>query len=64
MTKIIVLELVLIVGSVLIYRSLWLWLDQCPWLSTIPGSFTGFVLGVVMTIVCLGQLNKYIHKKQ
>lgn len=63
MIKIILLEILLIVGSVFIYRSLWLWLDQCPWLSTCEGSVAGLVFGVVIVIFGLSQLNTYIQKK-
>lgn len=64
MAKVIFLELLLVIGSVFMYRSLWLWLDQCPWLSTAQGSLAGLVLGVIITVICLAQLNQYIQKKQ
>lgn len=63
MIRIIFLELLLIAGSVFIYRSLWLWLDQCPWLSTIEGSVAGLIMGVVIVVFGLSQLNTYIQKK-
>lgn len=63
MINVILLELLLIVGSVFIYRSLWLWLDQCPWLSTIEGSVAGLILGGVIVVFVLSQLNRYIQKK-
>lgn len=44
--KIALLEIILILGSVLVYRSLWLWLDKFAWLHTLQGKLFSFIIGV------------------
>lgn len=62
MSKIILLELLLIIGSVFLYRSLWGWLDKCPWLNTEAGLTFSLIFGILITAVVLSQLNRCLKK--
>ena len=63
MFKIIVLELILIVASVFLYRSLWGWLDKCPWLNTEAGLTFSLIFGALVTAWVLSQLNQSFRRK-
>jgi len=62
MIKITLLELMLIIGSVFIYRSLWIWLDRCPWLHTDLGLIISLLFGIALVVYALIRLNKCLQK--
>ena len=52
------LELVLILASILMYRSVWLLLDRTEWMSQPPGLWAGLAAGVIVATVALVALNR------
>jgi surface polysaccharide O-acyltransferase-like enzyme len=64
MLRIIVAELMLVLGSVFVFRSLWNLLDQCHWLNTTKGLYISLVLGIGITMVAIIQLNNCLQKKK
>jgi uncharacterized membrane protein YqjE len=56
MKRIIFMELVLIAASVLIFRSIWAFLDKWDWASTNVGQGVLLVIGVVVSIFALRQI--------
>jgi len=52
----------LIIGSVFIYRSLWIWLDRCPWLHTDLGLIISLLFGIALVVYALIRLNKCLQK--
>lgn len=57
--KLLVAELILVLGSVFIFRSLWLLLDMIPELSTIPALVIMLIVGVGVSVPSL----RYILRK-
>lgn len=53
MKKIVLMEMVLIVASILIFRSVWTFLDSIAWASGGVGLATLLVMGVVAAVVAL-----------
>jgi hypothetical protein len=60
--KIVVLELLLILGSVLIYRSALTILDKFIKAGDVE-LWTGFIVGITMTAICLYLLDRVALKK-
>ncbi|OHB59203.1 MAG: hypothetical protein A2167_07440 [Planctomycetes bacterium RBG_13_46_10] len=58
--KLILLEIALIFGSVLIFRSMWILLDRIPLMNNSLVLWISLVLGVIITILALF----YISKKE
>jgi hypothetical protein len=56
MKRIICLELILIAASVFIFRSIWTFLDKLPWASTNGGHAALLVIGVVLSVFALRQI--------
>lgn len=52
-------ELLLLLSSILVFRSVWHLLDQMAWASAKPGLFILLGIGLVLTIFAL----KAIHKE-
>ena len=63
MKKIIWMELVLIGASILIFRSVWTFLDSIPWASGGVGLAVLLVAGVVATCVALRSIEALSGKK-
>ena len=51
-------ELVLLFASILVFRSVWLLLDQSAWASAKPGLLILLGIGFVATVVALKAINK------
>jgi hypothetical protein len=51
-------ELVLLFSSILVFRSVWLLLDQMPWASAKAGLFGLLGIGFVLTVFALKAINK------
>jgi hypothetical protein len=63
MKKIIWMELVLIGASILIFRSVWTFLDSIPWASGGVGLAVLLIVGVVATCVALRSIEALSGKK-
>lgn len=57
-TKLILCELLLLFSSILVFRSVWILLDQMAWASEKTGLLTLLGIGFVLTVLAL----KAIHK--
>ena len=53
-------ELTLVLSSVLIFRSVWMFLDKCPWANSEIGSIALFVAGLAVSVLIL----VWIHKNK
>ncbi len=53
MKKIVLMEMVLIVASILIFRSVWTFLDSIAWASGGVGLAALLVMGIVAAVVAL-----------
>jgi hypothetical protein len=51
-------ELVLILASVLIFRGLWLLLDQVEWLNHRVGLWASLAVGVIVCVAALVAVNR------
>lgn len=58
MIKIILIELLLLVSSVLVFRSLWTWLDKIQWLHSDWGLSLSLLVGLIGTVIAIRFLNK------
>jgi len=63
MKTIICLEMVLIGGSILIFRSVWTFLDRMAWASGGAGLTVLLVAGVILTAFALHNIQKPSDKK-
>jgi uncharacterized membrane protein YqjE len=63
MKKIIWMEMVLIGASILIFRSVWAFLDSRPWASSGVGLAVLLVVGIVATVVALRSIEALSGKK-
>ena len=63
MKKIIWMEMLLISASVLIFRSLWTFLDSIAWASGEVGLAVLLVVGVLLTVFALHHLQKPAEEK-
>jgi len=52
------LELVLILASILMYRSVWLLLDRTDWMSQPAGLWASLAVGVIVAAVALAAVNR------
>ena len=62
MARVIVFESILIISSVFVFRSVWLWLDRCPWLGTDMGLLISFTIGMCGTVWALPKVHQCIKK--
>jgi len=51
-------EMVLILASVLVFRSVWLLLDRIEWMSRPAGLWTSLTVGVTVVAVALATMNR------
>ena len=51
-------ELVLLFASILVFRSVWLLLDQMAWASAKTGLLVLLGVGFVLTVIALKAINK------
>lgn len=51
-------ELVLLFASILVFRSVWLLLDQMAWASAKTGLIVLLGVGFVLTVIALRAINK------
>ena len=56
------LEVVLVLGAVMIFRSLWHTLDSIPWFNTPESDLITFIIGVATTVVVFDMLFKHEAK--
>jgi len=63
MKKIIWMEMLLIGGSILIFRSVWTFLDSIAWASGEVGLAVLLVVGIVATVVGLRSIEALSEKK-
>ncbi len=63
MKKIIWLEMVLIGSSILIFRSVWTFLDSIPWATSRSGLTLLLVVGIVATLVALRGIEAHSAKE-
>ena len=63
MKKIIWMEMVLIGASILIFRSVWTFLDTMPWASSGVGLAVLLIAGVVATCVALRSIEALSGRK-
>ena len=63
MKKIIWMELLLLGASILIFRSVWSFLDRMPWASSTPGLTVLLFAGVVATVFALRNIEALSGKK-
>jgi hypothetical protein len=61
--KIIICEFLLIFSSVLIFRSLWMFLDRIAFMNFDAGIWASLLVGVFITLMALLMLNKYVDEK-
>ena len=64
MKKIIWMELVLIGASILIFRSVWTFLDSIPWASGTAGLTVLLIAGLVATCVALRSIEALSGRKE
>jgi len=62
--KIIIYEFLLILTSVLIFRSLWMIFDRIPWMNQDIGILGSLIVGIIITLISLIRLNKIIDEKK
>jgi len=62
MNKMIIFEIILLIASVLIFRSLWILMDQVAWLSSPAGLLISMALGVIIMAWSLIYLNRCLGK--
>lgn len=62
-SKVIIFELILMLSSVFIFRSFWMWLDRCFWLHTDQGLWVSLFLGILGVVWSLTYIHKYLYKK-
>ena len=62
MNRFIFFEVMLVLFSVFIFRSFWVWLDRCPWLDTDAGLGVSLVIGMIGSVWALKNLNKCVNK--
>ena len=63
MKKIIWMEMLLIGASILIFRSVWTFLDSIPWASGRVGLAVLLVVGIVAAVVALRSIEALSGKK-
>jgi hypothetical protein len=63
MKKIIWLEMVLIGSSILIFRSVWTFLDSIPWATSRNGLTWLLVVGIVATLAALRGIEAHSAKE-
>ena len=56
------LEMVLILASILMFRSVWLFLDGIEWMSRPAGLWASLAVGVIVGIVALAAVNRASNK--
>ena len=54
----VLLEMVLILASILMFRSVWLLLDGIEWMSRPAGLWASLAVGVIVGIVALAAVNR------
>lgn len=62
--SIVLYELLLVVASVFIFRSLWMLSDRIPWMNQDSGIWGSFMVGIVLTVILLIRLNRMIAEKR
>lgn len=62
--KIIFHELLLILTSVLIFRSLWMIFDRISWMNQDIGIIGSLIVGIIITLLSLMILNKILDEKK
>ncbi len=61
--KIVLGEFLLILASVLIFRSIWMLLDRIPVMNLEFGIWASLIMGVAIALVSLVMLNGYVNTK-
>lgn len=64
MKKIILMEMVLIVASILVFRSVWTFLDSIAWASGGVGLAVLLVMGIVAAVVALRSIEALSGKER
>jgi hypothetical protein len=62
--KIIFYELLLVIASVLIFRSLWIFFDRISWMNHDYGIAGSLIAGILVTLISIMRLNKIMDKKR
>ncbi|MBA4251665.1 MAG: hypothetical protein C0425_08740 [Chlorobiaceae bacterium] len=64
LNKIIYYEFLLVIASVLIFRSLWMILDRISWMNHDFGILGSLIVGIIILTISLFRLNKIIDMKK
>jgi hypothetical protein len=62
--KIVVWEILLLLASVLVFRSVWTLLDRIPALTSDFGLWASLILGAIVTFMAIFMINKCAEKAE
>ena len=61
--RIAIYEFLLVLASVLIFRSLWMISDRISWMNQDLGILVSLIVGIVVTLISLIRLNRILDEK-
>ena len=62
--KIAMHEFLLVLASVLIFRSLWMISDRISWMNQDVGILVSLIVGIAVTLISLLRLNRILDEKR
>jgi hypothetical protein len=62
--KIVIYEFLLVIASVLLFRSLWTIADGISWMNQDFGILGSLIVGIIITVISLIRLNRIIDEKR
>ena len=62
--RIAIYEFLLVLASVLIFRSLWMIADRISWMNQDVGILGSLIVGIVVTLISLLRLNGILDEKR
>ena len=62
--RIAIYEFLLVLASVLIFRSLWMISDRISWMNQDVGILGSLIVGIVVTLISLLRLNGILDEKR
>jgi len=57
-------EFLLVLASVLIFRSLWMISDRISWMNQDVGILVSLIVGIAVTLISLLRLNRILDEKR
>jgi len=62
--KIVVWEFLLLLASILVFRSVWTLLDRIPAMTSDFGLWASLILGAIVTFIAIFMINKCVEKTE